>query len=139
MNEADEMNVKRASATATATDTSLSANVVNIDIPSPNLVSPDPAQKQDLEAIGRLVRTAAQTCKGQNLKLLALLRLIESLHQEIRDGLFQESLPQNRQALYALLRDIEADGGWPYIHRMKLQAFLANLLEDSEEETPPQS
>ncbi|MBD3883171.1 hypothetical protein IFO70_15505 [Phormidium tenue FACHB-886] len=86
-----------------------------------------------------LIRTTAQTCKGQNLKLLALLRLIESLHQEIRDGLFQESLPENRQALYALLRDIEADGGWPYIHRMKLQAFLANLLEEPEEETPPQS
>lgn len=83
--------------------------------------------KPELDAIATLVHTVAQQHQGKSLELLGLLRLLESLHQEIRDGLFQQSLPDNRQALYALLRDIELWGGWPYIHRMKLQAFLANF------------
>jgi hypothetical protein len=40
-------------------------------------------------------------------------------------------LPDNRQALYSLLRDIEAEGGWPYIERMRLQAFLTNLEQEA--------
>jgi hypothetical protein len=59
--------------------------------------------------------------------LLALLRTLERLHQEIRDSFFQDALPDNRQALYNLLRDIETSGGWPYIHRMKLQSLLKQL------------
>jgi hypothetical protein len=83
-----------------------------------------------LEAIATLVASTAQQHQGQSLELLALLRLLEALHQEIRDGLFQRSLPDNRQALYALLRDIESEGGWPYIHRMKLQEFLADWFPE---------
>jgi hypothetical protein len=74
----------------------------------------------------------AQDCQGNNLELLALLRLLEALHQEVRDGLFQDSLPDNRQALYALLKDIENNGGWPHIYRMRLQHFLSNLLPEDE-------
>ena len=96
--------------------------------------SPDLAQTSDLEAIAKLVRDTASRYEGQNLNLLALLRTIEALHQEIRDELFQKSLPDNRQALYAMLRDIESSGGWPYIHRMKLQAFLAALNAEPEPE-----
>jgi hypothetical protein len=104
---------------------------------SANGNNPDFAQPEELETIATLVRTTAQQYQGQSIKLLVLLRMIEALHQEIRDGLFQKALPENRQALYALLRDIEANGGWPYIHRMKLRAFLANLIEDAEETNPP--
>lgn len=92
----------------------------------------------DLDSIAKLVRATAQTYKGQSHELLALLRVLEAIHQEIRDGLFQDSLPDNRQALYALLRDIENDGGWPYIHRMKLQAFLSQLPQDLEDDRPHQ-
>ncbi len=91
-------------------------------------------QPAELAAIAKLVRDTANRYEGQNLNLLALLRLIEALHQEIRDELFQKSLPDNRQALYAMLRDIETSGGWPYIHRMKLQAFLAALSAEPEAE-----
>ncbi|HEY9859599.1 MAG TPA: hypothetical protein V6D16_08840 [Candidatus Obscuribacterales bacterium] len=87
--------------------------------------------KQDFQAIAQVVRASAQSYEGDCLTLLALLRLLESLHREISDSFFQASLPTNRQALYALLRDIEAEGGWPYIHRMKLQALLANLPPNS--------
>ncbi|WP_416667133.1 hypothetical protein [Egbenema bharatensis] len=96
-----------------------------------------PAELQEeLESIARLIRSTAYEYKHQSHDLLALLRVLEAVHQEIRDGLFQDSLPDNRQALYALLRDIENDGGWPYIHRMKLQAFLSHLPEEPESESP---
>jgi hypothetical protein len=49
--------------------------------------------------------------------------------------MFQVSLPDNRQALYALLKDIESQGGWPYIERMKLQSLLANLQAENAGET----
>lgn len=94
----------------------------------------------DLRAIATLIRDAAQLRQGNCNKLLTLLRLLEHLHREISDGLFQTALPDNRQALYSLLKDIETSGGWPYIHRMRLQALLVNLAlepasDHSEEET----
>lgn len=91
--------------------------------------------QQSFEPAATTVQAIAQSHEGNSRALLALLRMIESLHREIRDGLFQQSLPTNRQALYALLRDIEAEGGWPYIHRMKLQSLLANLAENLAENT----
>ena len=73
----------------------------------------------ELQAITAAVRTLAQNSQGDNLAVLSLLRILEDLHREIQEGVFQASLPDNRQALYALLRDIEEAGGWPYIERMK--------------------
>lgn len=93
---------------------------------------PESPLPPDCQAIVEAVNTAAQQSKGDCLQLLALLRLLESLHRGVCDELFQPSLPTNRQALYALLRDIEAEGGWPYIHRMKLQGLLVNLAADIE-------
>lgn len=87
--------------------------------------------QQDIQNIAVVVHTAAQDCEGNSLALLSLLRMLESLHREIRDGLFQKSLPDNRQELYALLRDIEAEGGWPYIHRMRLRSLLEKLLVEA--------
>jgi len=84
----------------------------------------------DLENIATSVRSIAQQHSRQSQDLLALLRLLEGLHKEVRDGLFQDSLPDNRQALYALLRDIEVGGGWPYINRMRLQAFLSQIPDE---------
>lgn len=99
------------------------------NLPSENLSA-------KLQAIAISVQDAAQTCQGNVTSLLALLRQLEKLHKDIRDGIFQESLPDNRQRLYALLKDIESKGGWPYIERMRLQAFLVNLPLDSHEENP---
>lgn len=83
--------------------------------------------QQQLQTIAAVVRALAQSCQGDSMALVGLLRLLEELHREIRDGIFQAALPDNRQALYNLLKDIETEGGWPYIERMRLQAFLANL------------
>ena len=113
-----------------AIKTELTEVLLSQDAPDLDLNRIDPSQTAELEAIAKLVRDTAHQYQGQSLKLLAMLRMIEALHQEVREELFQKSLPDNRQALYALLRDIEASGGWPYIHRMKLQAFLAALTAD---------
>ena len=90
--------------------------------------------QSELQAVATVVRTLASGKQGDSLALLALLRKLEELHREIRDGIFQVSLPDNRQALYTLLKDIQSEGGWPYIQHMKLEAFLANLPLDVEAE-----
>ncbi|WP_309228781.1 hypothetical protein [Microcoleus sp. FACHB-831] len=90
----------------------------------------------ELQAIASSVLAVAHTQQNNTLALLALLRTLERLHREICCGLFQTSLPDNRQDLYALLKDIEEEGGWPYIDRMKLRSLLANLPDDS---PPPEN
>ena len=77
------------------------------------------------------IRCLAQTYQGDPIAVLGVLRVLESLHREIRDGMFQECLPENRQQLYALLRDIEAEGGWPHIPRMRVEALLERLGVES--------
>lgn len=88
----------------------------------------------ELEKIADSIRAIAAQCEGEPLQLLALLRTLESLHQEVRDTRFQRSLPDNRQAFHSLLRDIETNGGWPYIHRMRLQALMQHLQVLSDED-----
>lgn len=91
-------------------------------------------EHKDLQEIATLVHQAAACRQADVLALLSLLRMLEGLHQEIRETLFQEALPKNRQKLYMLLRDIEVHGGWPYIQRMKLKSLLT-ALENSQQPT----
>ena len=87
----------------------------------------------DLQGLAKAIEAAVISRQGNELALLELLRLLEALHTCIRDEWFQEALPTNRQRLYALLRDIEVNGGWPYIQRMRLRSLLEKLdLEDAE-------
>jgi hypothetical protein len=83
----------------------------------------------DLQRVAHEIKDIAKKAQGDSLELLALLRMLEGAHREVCEGLFQESLPDNRRALYSLLKDIEAQGGWPYIHRMRLHSFLTNLTD----------
>ena len=82
-----------------------------------------------------LIWETAQAHQGDCLALLMLLRILERLHWQIREKLFHPALPDTRNELYQLLRDIEEKGGWPYIERMKLRSLLMQL-ELSEEEAP---
>ena len=91
--------------------------------------------QSELQSLAAQVWALAENCQGDSLRLLALLRILEGLHREICDGVLQASLPDNRQALYKLLRNIEAQGGWPYIQRMKLQAFLDASDRQNESES----
>lgn len=95
--------------------------------------SPPHALKPELDALSQQVMTIAQQSNGDSVALLALLRVLEKLHREICEGAFQTSLPNTRQALYSLLRDIESEGGWPHIPRMKLQAFLSEFFIENPE------
>lgn len=88
--------------------------------------------ESSLQDVSTTIRSLANHHQGDSLKLLALLRTLESLHQEVRENSFQAALPDNRQALYSLLKDMESSGGWPYIHRMKLQFFLSQLQSATE-------
>jgi hypothetical protein len=83
----------------------------------------------ELQTIMGDILTLANRHRGNSRALLALLRTLEQTHREIQEDLFQASLPDNRQALYALLKDMEETGGWPYIERMRLRALLSNFPE----------
>ncbi len=82
-----------------------------------------------LQALATDICTLATSHQGNPLALLTVLRTLEHVHREIREDLFQTSLPDNRQILYALLKDMEEAGGWPYIERMKLQSLLSCFPE----------
>lgn len=99
-------------------------------------LQPQETLQHPLEAIAQQVKDTAKAAEGDGVALLRLLRLLEKLHQEIRDTMFQETLPKNRHSLYALLRDMEAEGGWPYISRMKLRSLLQHLLDEPPAESP---
>ena len=86
--------------------------------------------EQELQQVGTSVLELASRCKGDITLLLAILRSLESVHRQIRVGLFQDSLPDNRRKLYFLLKDIEEEGGWPYIERMKIKDLLTKFVED---------
>jgi hypothetical protein len=83
----------------------------------------------DLQMIVDEIHKIADQHQADPVALLDLLRTLEQLHREIQQGHFQSALPTSRQALYTLLRDIEENGGWPYIQRWKLPALFANLSE----------
>lgn len=80
-----------------------------------------------LQAITADIQTLAHSYQGNTRALLAVLRTLEQTHREIRENLFQSSLPDSRQDLYAVLRDIEESGGWPYIDRMRLRSLLSKI------------
>ncbi len=83
-----------------------------------------------LDDIKTIVYEHAQRSEGDSAELLQLLRLLEAMHQRIREDLFIKTLPTNRQALHMLLREIENKGGWPYIPRMRLKSLMANLYAE---------
>jgi hypothetical protein len=83
----------------------------------------------DLQHLAKLIDQAASDRQGDSIALLALLRLLEQHHREVCETLFRDALPNNRHNLYALLRDIEVNGGWPYIQRMKLRSLFDNYPE----------
>ena len=90
-----------------------------------------------LEILAEEISTLAASHQGEIIDLLAILRLLEKSHRQLREGLFQDALPSNRQVLYSLLRDIEESGGWPYIERGNIRSILSQLQEypDSNQET----
>ncbi|MFN5513484.1 MAG: hypothetical protein ACK5CA_01680 [Cyanobacteriota bacterium] len=81
------------------------------------------------------VEALALAHRQDSQRLLIILRTLERLHRHIRLEWFEPSLPNTRHDLYRLLRDIEEEGGWPYIERGKLQQLIQHLEEPEEEQT----
>jgi hypothetical protein len=102
-----------------------------------------PLDARDLEKLLQeplaTLKSLAWECKEDSHALLLLLRHLEHLHRQIREEIFQPSLPNTRNSLYNLLRDIEESGGWPYIERMKVRALIAHLFPENEVNPPPES
>lgn len=90
-----------------------------------------------LEVLAEEISALATSHQGEVIDLLAILRSLEQCHRQVREGLFQEALPSNRQVLYSLLRDIEESGGWPYIERGTVRSLLSQLqnAQDPNQET----
>jgi hypothetical protein len=82
-----------------------------------------------MAAIAASVMDVAASVEGDTRQLLEVLRFLENLHRQVRDSYFQQSLPDSRQSLYALLRDIELNGGWPNIRRVHLDALMWELKQ----------
>ncbi len=99
---------------------------------SPSPSAELPFSMNRLDEIAHELSEIADRDREDPIALLHLLRTLEQLHREIQQDYFQSALPSSRQALYTLLRDIEENGGWPYIPRWKLQALFANLPEAEE-------
>ena len=106
-------------------DITSTPQLASTELPSPVV----PSAPKQLDRIVDEIHEIADRDRADPLALLGLLRTLEQLHREIQQGYFQSALPNSRQALYALLRDIEENGGWPYIQRWKLQELFANLSE----------
>jgi len=97
--------------------------------------------ESELKTIVERVDAIALECGDDSDQLLALLRTLEGLHRRICAEQFEPSLPNTRKDLYALLKDMEEQGGWPYIKRGKLQTFIKLFLEndslDGDEQIEP--
>ncbi len=90
------------------------------------------ADLSELEALSDRILQVSQAHQGDAESLLQILRILEALHKRIRDDLFQPALPISRHELFNLLRDIETNGGWPHIYRMKINE-ICRYLEQPEE------
>ena len=86
----------------------------------------------ELEAISDRLWEMAQEQQSSSASLLQMLRVLESIHKRIRDDLFQPALPKSRHELFNLLRDIETNGGWPHIYRMKIREICEYLEQDED-------
>jgi hypothetical protein len=90
------------------------------------------ANLSELEAISDRLWQIAEDQQSDAASLLQILRVLEVIHKRIRDDLFQPALPTSRHELFNLLRDIETNGGWPHIYRMKINE-ICRYLEQPEE------
>jgi hypothetical protein len=80
-----------------------------------------------LKDTARDICALAEKHREDSLFLLSLLRDLEKIHRKIRTEMFEASLPETRNHLYQLVKDIEDKGGWPYIERMRLKDLLQNI------------
>ena len=89
---------------------------------------------QNLEPLLQEIMAIAADNEGDGQTQLLILRQLELLHRKICADYFYQTLPERRRDLYNLLRDMEENGGWPYIARPKLKMVMQALLEAEAED-----
>jgi hypothetical protein len=93
----------------------------------------DHSLQTDLDAIAETVTMLVNRTEGSSVEILQILRFLEALHRQVCEDHFLVTLPNRRRTLYNLLREIDAEGGWPYIPRMQLKRLLAHLEAEPDE------
>jgi hypothetical protein len=93
----------------------------------------DISLQEDLNAIAETVNALVKRSDGSSTEILQILRFLEALHRQVCEEHFLPTLPTRRRTLYNLLREIDAEGGWPYIPRMQIRALLTHLEADPNE------
>ena len=86
--------------------------------------------QEKLKPALKTLRELSELHRDDPESLLVLLRDLEALHRDIQEDAFRESLPEDRQKLFALLKTMERSGGWPYIPRLQLRTFIDLLQQD---------
>jgi hypothetical protein len=89
--------------------------------------------QSDFSSINSLIQEIVEQSQGDVIAHLKMLRFLERVHQDIRELHFQPALPVDRHGLHNLLKEMEAEGGWPYIPKMSLRELL------SQEDRAPQA
>ena len=80
--------------------------------------------QEKLQPALKTLRELSELHRDDPESLLLILRDLEALHRDIQDDAFRESLPEDRQQLFALLKTMERSGGWPSIPRLQLRTFI---------------
>jgi hypothetical protein len=97
--------------------------------------------QEDFRLIAAHLHRLINQSQADPVALLKILRFLENLHHDIRELHLQPALPVHRHELYALLREMESEGGWPYIPRMQLRDLLAGeaqaISSKTEDESQP--
>jgi len=81
----------------------------------------------NVEALSAQIKLLALQCKDRPLEILHILRVLEQLHSDICSEIFQPALPNSRHALFDLLKEIEAEGGWPHIYHRNLNQLFEHV------------
>jgi hypothetical protein len=81
--------------------------------------------QRDFSTIASLIQQLVYQSQGDVIAHLKVLRFLEHLHQDIRESHFQPALPTDRHGLHNLLKEMEAEGGWPYIPKMSLRELIS--------------
>jgi hypothetical protein len=84
-------------------------------------------ESKTVESLTTQIKFVATQAQSDPLELLHILRVLEELHSDICNDLFQPALPNSRHALFDILRDIETKGGWPHIYRRNLYQLFGHL------------
>ena len=89
--------------------------------------------QSNFSSINALIQEIVDQSQGDVIAHLKMLRFLERVHNNIRELHFQPALPADRHGLHNLLKEMEAEGGWPYIPKMSLRDLISQedrVLQD---------